>query len=104
MITNEIKAIVSRLQQSTSPLRIYLFGSFARGEERSDSDYDFYIVVPDYVKDRIAVSQTAYRSLHGVRHRPVDIVVGSESGFETRKSRPTLEKIVATEGVVLYER
>ena len=104
MVTSEIKAIAQRLESSVNPQKIYLFGSFARGDERSDSDYDFYLVMPDSVTDRIAVSQNAYCSLRGLKRRPVDIVVGSVSGFEERKNRKTLENIVSKEGILLYEK
>lgn len=103
MVTAEIRSIAERLGQSVNPQKIYLFGSFARGDERDDSDYDFYLVMPDTVTDRLAVSQNAYRSLRGLKRRSVDIVVGSVSGFDERKGRKTLENIIAREGIVLYE-
>ena len=34
MITEEIRAIAERLEQSVNPQKIYLFGSYARNEER----------------------------------------------------------------------
>ncbi len=104
MVTAEIRSIAERLGQSVNPQKIYLFGSFARGDERDDSDYDFYLVMPDTVTDRLAVSQNAYRSLRGLKRRSVDIVVGSVSGFDERKDRKTLENIIAREGIVLYEK
>ncbi len=104
MITNEIRAIAERLQKSVNPQKIYLFGSFARNEEKDDSDYDFYLVMSDSITDRLSVSQKAYRSLRGLKRRSVDIVVGSVSGFEERRTRKTLENIVDREGVVLYEK
>ena len=104
MITNEIRAIAERLQKSVNPQKIYLFGSFARNEEKDDSDYDFYLVMSDSITDRLSVSQKAYRSLRGLKRRSVDIVVGSVSGFEERRTRKTLENIVDREGVILYEK
>ena len=104
MITNEIRAIAERLQKSVNPQKISLFGSFARNEEKDDSDYDFYLVMSDSITDRLSVSQKAYRSLRGLKRRSVDIVVGSVSGFEERRTRKTLENIVDREGVVLYEK
>lgn len=104
MVSSEIKAIAQRLESSVNPQKIYLFGSFARGDERSDSDYDVYLVMPDSVTDRIAVSQNAYCSLRGLKRCPVDIVVGSVSGFEERKNRKTWENIVSKEGILLYEK
>ena len=104
MVTAEIRYIAERLEQSVNPQKIYLFGSFARGDERADSDYDFYLVMPDTVTDKLAVSQNAYRSLRGLKRRSVDIVVGSISSFNERKERKTLENIIAREGIVLYEK
>ena len=104
MVTAEIRSIAERLGQSVNPQKIYLFGSFARGDERDDSDYDFYLVMPDTVTDKLAVSQNAYRSLRGLKRRSVDIVVGSISSFNERKERKTLENIIAREGIVLYEK
>lgn len=104
MITNEIRCIAEQLRKSVNPQKIYLFGSFARNEEQTDSDYDFYLVMSDSVTDRLSVSQKAYRSLRGLKRRSVDIVVGSVSGFQERKTRKTLENIVHREGLVLYEK
>ncbi|WP_428770335.1 nucleotidyltransferase domain-containing protein [Treponema sp. HNW] len=104
MVTNEIRIIAERLQKSVNPQKIYLFGSFARNEEKDDSDYDFYLVMSDSVRDKLSVSQKAYRSLRGLKRRSVDIVVGSVSGFKERRTRKTLENIVDREGVILYEK
>lgn len=102
MINSEINAVKERLCEALAPTRIYLFGSYATDTYTEDSDYDFYVVVPDDTGDRIALAQKAYRSLRGVRKRPVDIVVGYESRFDERARENTLEKVVAQEGVLLY--
>ena len=104
MINNEINAIKDRIRLTVMPKRIYLFGSFAKDTCNEDSDYDFYVVVPDDAGNQIELSQKAYKSLRGIRKRPVDIVVGYESSFEERAKENTLEKIVKQEGVLLYEK
>ena len=104
MVTAEIRSIAERLGESLNPEIIYLFGSFARNEEREDSDYDFYIVMADPNTDKILVSQNAYSVLRGIKRRSVDIVVGTVSGFKERKSRKTLENIIANEGIIVYEK
>ena len=91
MINNEINAIKDRICMTIMPKRIYLFGSFAK---------DTY----DDAGNKIELSQKAYKSLRGVRKRPVDIVVGYESSFEERAKENTLEKVVKQEGVLLYEK
>lgn len=56
MINNEIKAIKNRICLTVMPKRIYLFGSFAKDIYNEDSDYDFYVVVPDDAENQIELS------------------------------------------------
>ena len=104
MLNGEITTIAEKFKESLNPLRIYLFGSYARGDYNAKSDYDFYIIVPDENYDNIEQTNTAYCSLIGMKRKPVDIVVGNKSLFERRKNINSIEKIVAKEGVLLYER
>ena len=41
-----IAEITRRLVEFYSPVRIYLFGSAARGDDGPDSDLDFLVVLP----------------------------------------------------------
>lgn len=104
MITNEIQKISDTIAAALSPLQIWLFGSFARNAAKNDSDYDFYIVMPDDSGDHIALTQKAYKSIRGLKRRSVDIVLGYESGFKKSVQEPTLEKQVINEGVLLYAK
>ena len=103
MINNEINAIKDKICMTVYPKRVYLFGSFANDTYTEDSDYDFYVVVPDGSGNQIELSQMAYKALRGIRKRPVDIIVGFESAFDERAKENTLERIVKQEGVLLYE-
>ncbi|MBP3709299.1 MAG: nucleotidyltransferase domain-containing protein [Treponema sp.] len=104
MINNEIRTIVDRFKASLHPEKIYLFGSYARDTFTDESDYDFYIVVNDSASAKTELSRQAYRSLRGMKRKAVDIIIGTVSQFEERKALPTLEKMIAKEGVVLYEK
>lgn len=104
MITEEIKKISERLSLALSPIQIWLFGSFAKNTANSDSDYDFYVVMPDNSGDHIALLQKAYKSLRGLKRRSVDIVLGYESKFKKSVQEPTLENEVFKEGVLLYAK
>ncbi len=104
MVNTEITMIAEKLKQSLNPLRIYLFGSYARDDFNAKSDYDFYIIVPDENYDNIEQTNIAYCSLIGMKRKPVDIVIGNKSLFERRKKINSIEKTVAGEGVLLYER
>lgn len=102
MINDEINAIKEKLIFSIMPKRIYLFGSYAKDTYTDESDYDFYLVVSDNAGNKIALSQKAYKSLRGIRKKPVDIVIGYESVFIEREKEESLEKIVKKEGILLY--
>lgn len=42
-----ITEITGRIVEARRPVRVYLFGPVARGEEGPDSDLDFLVMVPD---------------------------------------------------------
>jgi len=85
--------------------KIYLFGSFANGTPRADSDYDFFVVVPDGGPRPLEVIQTARKSLSKAnRQTSVDILADYHSRFNDRSRLNTLERKIVNEGIVLYER
>ena len=102
MHEKEIDQIKDRFVSELSPVKIYLFGSFANGTANDDSDFDFYIIVKDDMKNIADITAEAYRSIRSVRSRAVDIVIGTESRFESRKNRAGVENEVMYKGVLLY--
>ena len=102
MPTTEINELTNSFVKDLMPIRIYLFGSFAEGKQNADSDFDFYIIVDDSVKDIPAETTKAYRSIRRTKQRPVDILVGTRSRFEARKNIPSVENEVFQKGVLLY--
>ena len=89
--------------EQVNPICIYLFGSFANGTVHADSDLDFYIIVDDGEKDFHAIVTSAYKAIRDVKQRPVDILVGTKSGFEERKDQFTVENEVFHKGILIYE-
>ena len=86
-----------------SPLRIYLFGSFANGTYTDESDYDFYVIVDDKEKNLMELTKKAYKAMRGKKDRPVDIIVIRLSKFEERKTwQLSLESEVNKKGILLY--
>ena len=86
-----------------SPLKVYLFGSFANGTYKDESDYDFYVIVDDKEKNLIELTKKAYKAMRGKKDRPVDIIVVRLSKFEERKTwQLSLESEVNKKGVLLY--
>ncbi len=94
--------IVARLVAAYSPLRIYLFGSVARGDAGPDSDYDILMVVPDNASPERRRSRLAYEALCGTG-AAADVLVCTESYFEDRRSlRASLPGTVLREGRLLH--
>ena len=63
--------------QAAQPERILLFGSYARGEAREDSDLDLLVIEPE-VRDRAAEMVRLRRVLRPLRI-PVDVLVYSHA-------------------------
>lgn len=102
MPIDEINELRDCFIQQLSPVRVYLFGSYADGTFHEDSDFDFYIVVDDRETDLIELMRQAYKSVRSVKKRPVDILIGTSSKFEERKNQLTVENEVYQKGVLLY--
>ena len=77
MPVNEIEELKNQFVKQLSPIKIYLFGSFANGTNTENSDFDFYIVVDDKVTDLIGMTANAYKAIRSTKQRPVDIIVGT---------------------------
>ena len=102
MPDKEINMIKEKFISELSPLKIFLFGSYADGSAREDSDFDFYIIVKDDTENLVDLTADAYRSIRSVRSRAVDIIIGTESRFESRKNHAGIENEVMNKGVLLY--
>ena len=51
MPVNEIEELKEQFVSQLMPLKIYLFGSFANDTYTEESDFDFYIIVNDEIKN-----------------------------------------------------
>jgi uncharacterized protein len=96
-----IKAL-ARLTALLTPERIYLFGSQARGDASTDSDYDLLIVVRESRLPRYRREQEAFRALCGLGIS-TDVIVFTRDEFERGKQVVTsLPATVEREGRLLY--
>lgn len=104
MINKEIIQIKNELVKSLKPLRIYLFGSYARGTYNKDSDYDICIIMPDDNVERIfALTKEANRVAGQNKTKDTDFFITRESRFNKRAKLPTMEREILKEGIILYE-
>jgi predicted nucleotidyltransferase len=95
--------VVRRLRDVFQPNRIYLFGSRARGDAGTDSDYDLMVVVRDDMPGPLRRPGVAYKALRGTGVA-ADILVWTQDAFQSRLSlRASLPTTVVEEGTLLYE-
>lgn len=99
-----LTTIVGRIVRVVDPVRIILFGSRARGDQRPDSDYDLLVIL-DRVDDR-RESKIAIRGSFEDLPVPSDILVASLDETEGRvPGRPTGAAYWALrEGRSIYDR
>jgi predicted nucleotidyltransferase len=102
--TNEINELVEIILSSVPASEIYLFGSFAQGTQQINSDYDFYVVIPDDSGIREREATWAIRtSLVSKQKKPIDMIVGTQSKFNRRKNFfYSIENEVIETGIKLY--
>ena len=98
-----IEEITHRLIEYYRPVRIYLFGSEARGDAGPDSDLDFCVVLPDDAP-RSLYGPGIHRALWGVG-TAADIVRFPLTDFEGRAAHvvSSLPAAVLREGRLLYD-
>lgn len=102
-VNRTLNKMVKRLVRRFNPEQIILFGSYARGTARADSDIDLLVVLP--IKGSKRAKQVEMRmALHDIPV-PKDIVVVTPDEFaRQRHIAGTLVKPALREGKVLYVR
>ncbi len=103
---DEIKRIGKILFDTLSPCKVYLFGSFAKGNQTENSDYDFYVIVSDDVKNTFEITGDAYYAIEKNRNlkRSVDLIVSRNKTYNKNLKIPlTIEHSIKESGVLLYE-
>jgi uncharacterized protein len=97
-----LRAIVDRLVETYHPLRVYLFGSAARGDGGVDSDYDLMVLVADDTPANLRDSGRAYRAVWRLG-AAVDVLVWPLTEFDSRLHlRASLPSTIQREGKLLY--
>ena len=104
IITKEIERIRDVIINTIPLEKLYLFGSYAYGTPSEDSDYDFYMVVPNGSIRPVEAIQQAYRAMRGMDRKPCDILAGTSEIFDRRSKLLTMENTIFEKGVVLYDK
>jgi len=96
-----IESLVQSIVEAVHPLKIILFGSYARGKANLDSDIDVLVVMPEGVHCR-GTAQLLYRQIKGLGV-PFDILVATPSDLERHKDNIGLiYRTVLQEGREIY--
>ncbi|MCX6647589.1 MAG: nucleotidyltransferase domain-containing protein [bacterium] len=97
-----LEDMICRLVDAFQPERIYLFGSRAREEHNSDSDYDLLLVIQSSDLPRYKREQDAFRILYD-SGASKDIIVLTHDEFERKLTVATsLPATVEREGKLIY--
>ena len=81
---SKLNSIVERLTTEFDAKKIYLFGSHARGEANSDSDYDLLVLVEDSQLTRFERDIKARKALRSI-DATFDIFVYTQAEFDEWK-------------------
>ena len=97
----KLKGVVDKIVQSVHPTKVYLFGSYAQGNNTPDSDYDIVLIYDgDKSKRETSVG------IHKLFKRPqfsMDLFIMTSDEFERNKHLSnTIAKEVSENGVMIY--
>jgi len=96
-----IESLVQKIVEAVHPLKIILFGSYARDKANPDSDIDVLVVMPEGVHCR-RTAQLLYRQIRGLGV-PFDILVTTPGALEKHKDNIGLiYRTVLQQGKEIY--
>jgi len=101
-IKDDLDAIVGKIGLLLPDAKVYLFGSFATGAQREDSDIDLCVVVPEFQVRQMETILSIRKAIRGATKIPVDVLAFRRDEFESRaKLRSTIQYAIANKGVLL---
>jgi predicted nucleotidyltransferase len=102
LTTELLNEITNRLVQEFNPARIILFGSYAWGNPKDNSDIDLCVILNNSDESIIKRTRRAYHCLSGLGI-PKDILVKTHKEIEEFKNVvASLERKILEEGIILY--
>ena len=103
-LKEELNKICSIILEAVDADKVYLFGSYAYGMPDEYSDYDICVIIPDGDVRPVDAVRKIRGALYSSQTMPLDIIVYRACIFEERRKSASLERKIAGEGVLLYER
>ena len=104
MSQNEIDILISEIVEGYQPKKIYLFGSYSRGQENANSDIDLFIV-KDTIKRKLERNREVRRCIKSYPKTGLDIFVFTPLELqESLTETVSIGKEAVTTGKLVYER
>ena len=103
-VREQLDTICRIIRETVEVEKIYLFGSYAYGTPDKDSDFDIYVVIPDGGAEPLDAMRDIVGAMFYKVDMPTDVLADYESRFEKYRKWPTLQRKIAREGVLLYDR
>jgi predicted nucleotidyltransferase len=101
-ILNELNQVIKNIQNKIPVKQIILFGSYAYGNPRKDSDIDLCVITEDR-RRKIEIIWAIQESLYKTAKHTVDLLVYKPEEFKYRSdSVATIEKTISNKGIVIY--
>jgi predicted nucleotidyltransferase len=105
-MNEQIDEIRDRILSCIEAEQIFLFGSYAYGTPRENSDYDFYVVLPD---DSLLKPIDALQKINRFLARykmdiPVDVHANYKHRFDALSLQSTMIRTIADKGIIIYDQ
>jgi uncharacterized protein len=99
-----LQMLLARIEEKFHAEQVWLFGSRARGNAGTSSDWDLFVVVPDETDDHDPDPRVAWRLQRGSGVH-ADVIACRATDFRNaRDTVNTLSYVVAREGVLIRDR
>jgi predicted nucleotidyltransferase len=102
-IVEKIDSIKDSILKFVPAKYIYLFGSYAYGKPTDESDIDLYIITPDNINNFSEIYTKIMVDLSYKKIFFIDLLLSTESVFNSRKEKNIFEKTISQKGKVIYE-
>lgn len=103
-----IQTFIKNIPSNIKVNGIFLFGSYATGKNREDSDLDFIVISPDFKKMDFMKRLELLSHVQGAdpvtRSIPMDIIGYTPEEFKTIDKESTIMKRAKEEGIYLLRR
>lgn len=100
---SQLSKTIEIITESLDPLKIILFGSFARGTNHAQSDFDLCIVTNDYINNNLV--ENFKQKIAPTLPRPCSLIIDTASEYDEKKAIfSSIEFIIDFSGLIVYSK